>query len=196
MKRCRRRGFTLIELIIVIAIIMSLAAMLMAVADAARRAARKEKSNAVLDVLATACERYWSLCHDYPYPNPDYVGIGANTLGVNGAFRNAYYKGGWTDEGYNVALVYILSQPRTPEPLINVQQGWFKKTTPDMTGPDGRRLYKIVDGFGNVIRVERPAQSSVVYVFVQLTSAGPDGEFGADVNDPKSKDNLVRYVRR
>jgi hypothetical protein len=181
---------------IVIAIIMTLAALLMAAADAARRRARMDRSNAILDLLATGCERYWSLYHDYPYPNPDFVGVGTNTLGANAAFRSAYYSGGWKDEGYNVALVYILSQPRTPEPLINLMQSWFKKTDPDMTGPDGRRLYKVVDGFQNVIRVERPAQSYAVYVFVRLTSAGADGAFGADANDPLSKDNLSRYIRR
>jgi prepilin-type N-terminal cleavage/methylation domain-containing protein len=189
-------GFTMIELMIVIAIIMTLAALLMSVADAARRRARMDKTNAILDLLATACERYWSLYHDYPYPNPDFVGIGSNTLGANAAFRAAYYSGGWQDGGFNVALVYMLSVPRTPEPLINLMQGWFKKTTPDMTGPDGRRLYQVLDGFGNVIRVDRPAQTYAVNTYVKVISAGADGKFGADDNDVLAKDNLSRYVRR
>jgi prepilin-type N-terminal cleavage/methylation domain-containing protein len=174
MKRCRRPGhvrrslgkggFTLVELMIVIAIIFTLAALLMAAGDAARRTAKNGRSNAILDMLATACERYWAQCHDYPYPNPDYVGGGlpGQTLGNNAAFRKApYFVGGvWTDEGLNVALVYILSQPQTPEPLINTQQTWFKIALDNagnsITGPDGiRKLFKVVDGFGNVIKVAR-----------------------------------------
>jgi|GEM_PF-2387202 prepilin-type N-terminal cleavage/methylation domain-containing protein len=217
-------GFTLVELMIVIAIIFTLAALLMTAMDAAKRTAKNGRTNAILDILATACERYWAQYHDYPYPNPDYVGIGSNTLGNNAAFHTAYYSGSnWTDEGFNVALVYILSQPQTPEPLINIQQDWFKKATtstiPDMTGPDGiRKLFKVVDGFGNVIKVARldPLKNqttptkldptnylfSQTGVFIWFMSSGADGKFGTwdqptnAYTGADAKDNLSRYVRR
>jgi prepilin-type N-terminal cleavage/methylation domain-containing protein len=223
----RKRGFTLVELMIVIAIIFTLAALLMTAMEAARRTAKNSRTNAILDTLATACERYWSQYHDYPYPNPDYVGGGipGQTLGNNGTFRGLYYVGGaWTEEGYNVALVYILSLPQTPEPLINVQQDWFKvvmthgNPPQPVTGPDGiRKLFKVVDGFGNVIKVARMDQDSAgnktaldptTITFSQnnsyiwFMSYGADGKLGTydwDKNAPidaDAKDNLSRYVRR
>jgi len=211
-------GFTLIELIIVIAIIMTLAALLMTAADAARRSAKISKTNAIIDLLADACDRYWAQYRDYPYPNPDYVGVGSSHLGNIAAFQTAYFKnGGWTDEAFDIALVYILKQPRTPEPLINVQQGWFKQPDTPMTGPDGLPLFKVLDGFGNVIKVVRldplkydattnldPTSQafSQAGVFIWFMSNGADGKLGTyDWNnnlpvDKDAKDNISRYIRR
>lgn len=203
MKRIRRDGFTLLELMAVIAIIFALAGIMMAAADAARRSARKKRSEATIEVLATGCEAYWTIYRDYPYPNPDSVGLGAIQ-----AFRDEYYDGDnsiWTTEGYNVTLVWMLSRPRQPEPLISVQQRWFKKIDKDVKGPDGRTLYKVVDGFQNVIKVERPSQYYYVNTYVRLISAGADGEFGEpgpdgvwgteDDTEP-ARDDIRRYIKR
>ena len=185
MRRRRWGGFTLLEMMAVIAIIMALAGIMMAGAGKAREIARRKRSEAILDILATACERYWTLYHDYPYPNPDSVGLGASD-----PFRTAYYSGEWTDEGYNVTLVWMLSQPRQPEPLIALQERWFEKTKDDLTGPDGRKLYRVVDGFGNVIKIERPSQYDYVNTYVKLISPGPDGDLD------KTEDNIERYIKR
>ncbi|HUW55704.1 MAG TPA: type II secretion system protein [Planctomycetota bacterium] len=185
MTRRRRGGFTLLELMAVIAIICVLAGIMMAGAGKAREIAKRRRTEAILDVLATACERYWTLYHDYPYPNPDSVGLGGDA-----AFRSEYYSGGWSTEGYNVTLVWMLSQPRQPEPLIALQERWYEKTEKDLKGPDGRNLYRVVDGFGNVIKVDRPIQYYYVNTYVKLVSSGPDGDFD------ETEDNLERYIKR
>ena len=174
----------MLELMAVIAIIFVLAGIMMAGAGKVREIARRKRGEAILDILATACERYWTLYHDYPYPNPDSVGMGD-------AFRAAYREGDtWSVEGYNVTLVWMLSLPRQPQPLVSTHERWYEKIGHDITGPDGRQLYKVVDGFQQVIKVVRPAQYYYVNTYVKLISPGPDGDFDT------TEDNAEKYVRR
>ena len=172
MLRSGHDGFTLIELMTVVAIIFILAGMMVVVADGVRRRVRVERTNAILDVLATACERYWTIDHDYPLTTAGDVGL-PDTL-----------------ENTNVAYVYLLSKPRQLEPLLSVQGAWFEKAQVGTPGPDGRTLYRVVDGFGNVIRVERPVQDADANAYIRLISAGPDGDLGT------AADNLERTIRR
>ncbi len=192
----RIRAFTLLELMLVISIILVLAGLLVAGAQVARQRARAERSRAVVNILATASENYWALCHDYPYPDPDCVGVGSNTLGANPAFRAAYYNSGWGLDAYNIALVWMLSIPRQPAPLINIQEKWYEKIKESAVGPDNRALYKCLDGFGNAIKIDRPRQYYYQNTYMRITSAGADGEFGSGTSDPKAKDNIEIYLKR
>ena len=157
----------------------------------ARIRARKERSKATLNLLAAACERYWTVYHDYPYPNPDYVGLAAL-----GGFPD--YKDGteWSDLAQNVALVYLLSKPRHPEPMVSIRQAWFRKIPEEVQGPDGRPLYKVVDGFDTPIKVVRPYKSASHYVetYMRLISAGPDEKFDDEPKD--EEDNEEVYIKR
>ncbi len=197
--KSRRSAFTLLELMIVIGIICVLAGFLFAAASMAQQAAKKQRSSAVVQLLAVACDNYWKDYHDYPYPNPDVVGAGTNTLGANAAFRAAYYKNGsWTTDGINIALVWMLSISRNPEPFLDLNQKWFVKIPEAATGPDGRTLYKCQDGFGNTINIDRPAQYYYTNTYVRITSAGPDGKFGVlgSTTDTNAKDNIEQYLKR
>ena len=156
----------------VMAIIFILAGMMVVVADGIRRRVRVERTNAILDVLATACEGYWTLHHDYPFTTPADVGLPNS------------------DENVNVAYVYLLGKPRQPGPLISVNESWFEKIDRNVRGPDGRTLYRVVDGFGNFVMVKRALQAHDVKSHVRVISAGPDGDFGT------VEDNLERYVAR
>ncbi|KPJ55517.1 MAG: hypothetical protein AMS16_04135, partial [Planctomycetes bacterium DG_58] len=94
MSRSRYDGFTLIELMTVVAIIFILAGMIIVVAGGIRRRVRVERTNVILDMLATACERYWTIDHDYPLTTAGDVGL-PDTL-----------------ENRNIAYVYLLSKLR------------------------------------------------------------------------------------
>lgn len=166
------RAFTLLELMTVIAIIFVLAGVMMVAAAGIRNRPRIERTHVILDVLVTGCERYWTACHDYPYTTAAAVGLPDSI------------------ENTNVAYVYLLSGPRQPEPMVSVEGCWFEAMTGNPTGPDGRMLFRVVDGFGNVIQVERPLQSNDVDTYVRLISAGPDEDLAT------TEDNLERYVRR
>jgi prepilin-type N-terminal cleavage/methylation domain-containing protein len=201
----RNGGFTLLEVMAVIVIVCILAAMLISTATMARNAARVKKCNVVLDILATASENYWATFHDYPYPDPGYVGIDQTHMADLPDFQALYLKSGsWDPEAYNVTLVWLMSADRRPEPFLSTDQFCFKPVM-DSSGknqllgppPEQRKLYKVVDGFGNSIRLDRPSQYYYSRTYITFTSAGQDGIFG--VNPKRSKDppdDIVRKIQR
>lgn len=200
MKRVGRGGFTLLELLTVVVIIMILAGMIVGVAGMARRRARIERCKAALDVVATACEAYWSQYRDYPYPEPTQVGDGRSNLDEDASFHQKYYSNDeWDNEARNVTLVWMLSMPRHPEPYLGTNQFCFEGVKLDDTileGPDGRTLFRAIDGFRNAIRVKRPWQYYYSRTYLRLTSAGADEKFGDDEDPEARKDNLTKYLRR
>jgi len=173
----------MLELLATVAIIFTLAGLLLAGATMAKRAARNRKSGAAIEELAAACESYYKDYRDYPYPNPDVIGLGAVP-----EFRAQYYDGGWTYEGLNVALIWMLSKPRQPAPYIQLQHGWFEKVE-GVVGPDGRDLYMCKDGFDKYIRVIRPEQSEKSRTYIEFISAASDDSFGTE-------DDIRKYIRR
>ena len=147
------------------------------------RASRFQRSTAVVQLLAEGCNAYTALDQGYPDPNPD-----ATELGGVREFREKYYRSGaWTDEGLNVSLVWLLSVPRYPEPFLDLNQKWFEPVLRPIHGPDGRFLYRCVDGFGHPIRVRRIPGSPAEML---ITSAGPDGDFAT------AKDNIEIRLKR
>jgi hypothetical protein len=162
----------------------------MAAAAGARRRAKIERTNATLNLLATACDNYWSVYRNYPVVDSEEVG-----LGTSDQFDNV-------EESRTVSLVYILSIPRHPRPMLKVGQQWFHKVDHGITVPDGRTLYMVVDGFHHMIEVERdvPDEGDEEYkaaaTTITFTSAGPDGEFGEDEDDEEAEDNIEKVVRR
>ena len=187
----RRAAFTLLELMIVISIICILAGFLFAAGAMAQRAAKVQRSTAVVQILAAASDTYYAQYRDYPYPDPALLGT---------AFKvSPYFKSGaWTLDAYNVTLVWMLSQPRSPEPYLDLNQKWFLKIPESITAPDGRTLYKCVDGFGNTVNIDRPAQYYFTNTYMRITSAGPDGKLGivGSLTDPPAKDNIELYLKK
>ena len=189
----RRAAFTLLELMIVISIICILAGFLFAAGAMAQRAAKINRSSATIHVLATASDAYLAQFRIYPYPNPGLLGT---AFKVSPYFKN----GAWTVDAYNVTLVWMLSLPRSPEPYLDLNQKWFVKIPESITAPDGRTLYKCVDGFGNTIRVYQVSPSSGATAVtntsndLRLTSAGPDGQFGTSTTDLPARDDIEVYL--
>lgn len=210
----RRNAFTLLELLIVVAIIMILSGMMFVGAQMAQRRAKIERSRAVITILAGASDQYWADYHDYPLPNPSYIG-GSVKLASKLASSTLYGTGpgNWTNRAQNVGLVYLFGQPRNPEPYISLQQAWFLavKTNPNnpksanVKGPDGRDLFYVVDGFGNEIFIERYYMNDPLNYYynvlasdIRFTSYGPDGQYsGANPSGGTyEKDNIAVYLKR
>lgn len=79
----RRRGFTLVEMLVVMAIIAVLAAILLPAINAARRAARNNRIAQELNQLAQAVEAYKQKYGDYP---PDFADVNAVARHMRKAF--------------------------------------------------------------------------------------------------------------
>jgi prepilin-type N-terminal cleavage/methylation domain-containing protein len=76
-----RRGFTLVEMLVVIAIISVLAGLVLAALGAARRTANEKATQATLKLLEGMLERYAMDFQDYPPSDGDETGIrGAENL--------------------------------------------------------------------------------------------------------------------
>lgn len=63
----KKRAFTLIELIAVMAIIMTLAGMVMVVSRAALDKAKKSKAESMISALSVAISMYYADCGTYPW---------------------------------------------------------------------------------------------------------------------------------
>ncbi len=70
-RQVRVHGFTLIEMIVVIGIIVILIGLLMPVVSKVRRAGYQADSNAFVSQLAAACQRYYDTFKAYPGPIPN-----------------------------------------------------------------------------------------------------------------------------
>jgi prepilin-type N-terminal cleavage/methylation domain-containing protein len=135
----RRRGFTLVEMLAVLAIVAVLAGMIFPAVQLARRRASEKAAKATIERLKLALEQYANDFGDYPPTSLSELGVKTN--GVN--------------EG-NESLVRCLSTRRERGPyfvfeekdLANLDQD---RLTSDPTGStiESKELFEIVDPWGN-----------------------------------------------
>ena len=113
-RRPCRHGFTLVELLVVIGIIVVLIGILMPVVGHVRKAAWRTSSQAALDNLAVAIERYRQDFNAYPGP----IATGSNGTGFN------------TADGRNTSLG---NMTMTENMVLGLLGGWEPGATPPST---------------------------------------------------------------
>jgi prepilin-type N-terminal cleavage/methylation domain-containing protein len=80
--RARHRGFTLVELLVVVAIIGMLIALLIPAVQAARESARRTQCTNNLKQIGLGLQNYHSLRHEFP---PGALGIGGANIVTSGS---------------------------------------------------------------------------------------------------------------
>jgi len=180
-----RDGFTLAELLVVMAIIGMLAAFLLPVVGNARNAAKTTVTSSMLSSLEIALGDY---CNDYGTYPPEY--------------------GGGTMDKCSEALYFYLSGPDIDHPDEQQRavlrqarthtKAYFTFKDKHLEDYDGDGWYEVVDSWGNpwiYVRGMFPGKPGSVLVPANnkrpwhhesrydLFSAGPDGKTGADLSD-------------
>ena len=120
----RRSGFTLIEILVVMAIVITLVALLASGLGTAREKAKNKSSKALIGRVKSALENYFSEFRDYPpdgydgEPGWTYTGAPPNVTGINVGVPPRSMRG-------TAALMYFLCRP-----LIKISYMGPDKTDP------------------------------------------------------------------
>ncbi len=109
----RQKGFSLIELMVVIGIIGLLASIMVASLASARKTSRDTKRKADLTQLKTALENYYTANYGYPSTSSQWWGTSANGGGHTTSGVNAYIPG--------LTPTYLSTLPTDP---LGVTTGW------------------------------------------------------------------------
>jgi prepilin-type N-terminal cleavage/methylation domain-containing protein len=136
----RRRGFTLIEILVVIAVIGVLTALSFPVLASVRRGQKAKATKVLIENLKLKLEEYCADFGDYPPSNPKLCGLPSN--GVNDGIE---------------CLVRCLSTKKKKGPYYEFPEDQLKNTDGDrvLSGNPtdsyitSRDLFELVDAFGN-----------------------------------------------
>ncbi len=135
---CGKKGFTAIELIIVVAIVLILMGMLVPVVTSARARAKKKLTKTEIQGICIALERYFAETGEYPPDNSDYgKGEETVTLGGDGSTATSlyYYLCGPQGKG-----IQVPGDPRVYGPYTTFKR---KRLRPH------EGSYVVVDSWGN-----------------------------------------------
>jgi len=118
--RCGRskRGFTLVELLVVVGVITILMGLVAAGVTALQRTAKIEASKAICQTFAAALEQYYQDYRAYPLLLPTYV----NDLQLSTEFNDLFYDSGsevWSRAGLNATVVYQMLLPIRGGPFLD-----------------------------------------------------------------------------
>ena len=153
----RRRGFTLVEMLVVIAIIGLLVGLLMPALAAARERARRAKARAMCSQIETGWKAYLEDHRNFDAPgiNDGDMDSGmVDILNANNDFSRHYMEFSQDEVDYG------MSDPWSPEP--------------------GDRLYQVAYAVNGVIAAADVPDDDPVYRVVAVWSAGRDGVEGTD----------------
>lgn len=141
MKSRRAQGFTLVELIVVIAIITLLIALLSVFIVGVRQRAQNAKALAVVMALDKGCQTYKLEYNVYP---PDDKGDSRNLHFY--LAKDRMVSKGRSDDGSSI----LVSAP----PILSIPIDWLKLAQGQM--PDPKQPVPIIDPWDNLIRYKVP----------------------------------------
>lgn len=122
--RGKKQGFTIIEILIVIAVVGSLATMIMINMSKAKAKSRDAKRYSDLSELVTATELYYDDMKKYPATVGNYDNLITNT-------SHAYIVGDDLNDPNNKGMRdYLASFPQDPKGTGNFRYGYFRKDYP------------------------------------------------------------------
>lgn len=135
--RIARRGFSLVELLVVIGIIAVLAGILIPVVTAARNSAHEASSKAMISSLSSAIEMYHTTFHTYPgaFRNDDLIAGNIRISAANPAVVS-YTGGGGEAVTMTESLTLALLGGLTLDPTNTAIHLWDENLTKSAAGPD------------------------------------------------------------
>jgi prepilin-type N-terminal cleavage/methylation domain-containing protein len=163
-----RKGFTIIEMLVVISVIAILASILLPAIGTAQKKARIAKTQAMIDSITTALKQYRTDFGSYP-PDDSVPG----TVGVNSSECAFYYTAATFVAGNN-------SADTSAGPYMEYRQkdksASGHNADVDGDGATDDALFEIVDPWGSVLVYEKPGTNNTSSF--DLHSPGPDGTDG------------------
>lgn len=136
------RGFTLIEMLIVVAVIGLLAAMIIPISGSVDKIKKKTRTRGELEVITSAIEAYKAKLGHYPPDNPNNPFINQLYYELNGATYTNAGTQFLTSDGGTVstnALLRALNPPSVPNPV-----GGLVNFTPKIDNEEGSTVVNFI----------------------------------------------------
>lgn len=176
-----KQGFTLIEVIVVMAIIASLAAIGFGVFFQMNNSAREKETAVIINTIASAMDARAAdisaeqrdlvgIVAGFTYPSGD--GTENSTIDLVRYIAGDFDGDGATDQGADTKMSNLLAQESGKSSLLD-EQG------------------RIIDSWKTPIRYTFPGNYHNEDDGFDLESAGPDREFGSGEDDDLARDNII-----
>ncbi len=178
------KGFTLIEVIVVIAIVVSLASIGFGVFSKMHRTSRENETRAIINAVAAAME-----ARSADISSAQRLEMGLVSGGL-------YPAGGGGDDSSEELVFYISGDFDGDEEVDDGAESKLPEVVVESAGKNSYikevgSKWLIVDSWGTPLRYTYPGVYHNQDDGFDIESAGPDGEFGGGSSDDLAKDNII-----
>ncbi|HLG42098.1 MAG TPA: type II secretion system protein [Planctomycetota bacterium] len=165
----RRRGFTLIEVLVVMTIIAMLAAALVTIINGVIERQKCDKTAAMIMALGSGCETYHSKFKEYP-PTAPYTGS-----------QNLHY---YLASAFDVLETVDPPTRKRMKPILpDFRHDWIQGA-PSSNDPATIGVRYVIDAWGITVTYQRPGPGNLGFL---IRSNGPDKVSGGgdDIDNEK-----------